>query len=170
MNPLIEAAFDDAENRYLKPEELALMTQYTQSIPSRLETYRSLRDHEMEIVQWVADQLQAEMPIEPVENLERSLKNALLMLRCCAMALLLNDETYIQHRFLVWAQPMAEVYGSQVIDTTLYGLMNHRLNQVLGVDRMRLLTPLLENAQNSFPSPNAPNASIPEENGIAIGW
>jgi hypothetical protein len=169
MNHLIEAAFDDAENRYLKPEEMALVSQYAQSIPARLEAYRSLRDHEIEIMQWVADQIQAEMPIEPVENLERSIKNGLLMLRCCAMAMLLDDESYVQNRFLVWAKPMTEVYGSQVVDTTLHGLMNHRLNQVLGVERMRFLTPLLEQAQE--PPASVPSAqSIPEENGVAIGW
>jgi Phycobilisome protein len=168
MNPQIEAAFDDAENRYLKPDEIGLISQYTTSLPARLETYRSLRDHEMEIMQWVADQLQAEMPIEPVENLERSIKNGLLMLRCCAMAMLLNDESYVQNRFLVWATPMTTVYGSQMVDTTLYGLINHRLGQVLGGDRMNLLNPMLLYAQDALPS--LTSQAVPEENGIAIGW
>jgi hypothetical protein len=169
MNQLLEAAYDDADNRFFKPEELALISQYATSLPARLETYRSLRDHELEIMQWVADQLQAEMPIEPVENLERSLKNALLMLRCCAMAMLLDDESYVQYRFLVWAKPMTQVYASQLVDTTLYALMNHRLNQVLGMERMSILTPLLLYAQNAAPEISS-EAALPEENGIAIGW
>jgi hypothetical protein len=168
MNPQIEAAFDDAENRYLKPDEIGLISQYTRSIPARLETYQSLRDHEMEIMQWVADQLQAEMPIEPVENLERSLKNALLMLRCCGMAMLTNDQGLIRDRFLVWAGSMTTVYESQLVDSTLYGLMNHRLNQVLGMERMSFLTPMLTFAQDGLPSILA--QPEPEENGIAIGW
>jgi Phycobilisome protein len=168
MNSQIEAAFDDAENRYLKPDEIGLISQYTQSLPARLEAYQSLRDHELEMMQWVADQLQAEMPIEPEENLERSLKNALLMLRCCGMAMLVNDQRLIRDRFLSWASSMTKVYESQLIDTTLYGLMNHRLNQVLGKERMSYLMPMLTFAQDSLPSILA--QPEPEENGIAIGW
>ena len=168
MNPQIEAAFDDAENRYLKPEALGLISQYTQSIPTRLETYQSLRDYELEIMQWVADQLEAEMPLESVDNLERSIKNGLLMLRCCAMSMLVNDEGLIRDRFLVWASSMTTVYESHLIDTTLYGLMNHRLNQVLGIERMVLLMPMLAYAQNALPSVFP--QPVLEENGIAIGW
>jgi Phycobilisome protein len=166
MNPQIEAVFDDAENRYLKPEELDLISQYTHSIPARLETYQSLRDYELEVMQWAADQLQAEMPLESVENLERSIKNGLMLLRCCAMAMLVNDQGLIRDRFLVWASPITTVYGLHLIDATLYRLMNHRLNQVLDGERMRLLTPMLAYAQNALPS----NFSqpIPEENGMAI--
>ncbi len=168
MNPQIEAVFDDAENRYLKPEEIGLISQYTQSLPARLETYQSLRDYELEIMQWAADQLQAEMPLESVENLERSIKNGLLLLRCCAMAMLVNDQGIVRDRFLVWASSMTTVYGSHLIDTTLYGLINRRLNQVLGVERMRLLMPMLVYAQDALPSTLSQPA--PEENGIAIGW
>ena len=167
MNPQIEAVFDDAENRYLKPEELGLISQYTHSIPARLETYQSLRDYELEIMQWVADQLQAEMPIESVENLERSIKNGLLLLRCCAMAMLVNDQGLIRDRFLVWASPMTTVYGSHLIDTKLYRLINQRLNQVLGVERMVLLMPMLAYAQDALPA--TLSQAAPEENGIAIG-
>jgi Phycobilisome protein len=167
MNPQLETAFDDAENRYLKPEELGLISQYTHSIPVRLEAYQSLRDHELEIMQWAADQLQAEMPLEPVENLERSVKNGLLMLRCCAIAMLVNDEGLIRDRFLVWASGMTTVYGSQLIDSTLYGLINHRLNQVLGVERMGYLTPMLAYAQDALPA--MLSQAVPEHE-IAIGW
>jgi hypothetical protein len=168
MNPQIEAVFDDADNRYLKPEELGLISQYTQSISARLETYQSLRDYELEIMQWAADQLQIEMPTEAVENLERSIKNGLLMLRCCAMAMLANDQGLIRDRFLVWASSMTTVYGSQRIDTALYSLINQRLNQVLGIERMRLLMPMLAYAQDALPTTLSQPA--PKENGIAIGW
>jgi Phycobilisome protein len=167
MNPQIEAVFDDAENRYLKPEELGLISQYTQSISARLETYQSLRDYELEIMQWAADQLQAEMPLESIENLERSIKNGLLMLRCCAMAMLINDQGLIRDRFLAWANSMTTVYGSQHIDAALYRLVNQRLNQVLGGERMRLLMPMLAYAQDV---PATLSQPAPEENGIAIGW
>ena len=143
------------------------MSQYVNSMPARLEAYRSLREHELEIMQWVAEQLQAEMPVEPVENLERSIKNALLMLRCCAMAMLLNDESFVHTRLVTWLAPRVTAYNSQNIDSTLYGLMNHRLNQVLGSDRMAVLTPLLTYAQTALPTAQ-PTAAVEGE--VAIGW
>ncbi|HEY9641872.1 MAG TPA: hypothetical protein V6C57_15400 [Coleofasciculaceae cyanobacterium] len=164
MHPQIEAIFDDADSRYLKVEELRLVAQYVGSMPARLTAYRSLRDHELDTMQWVADQLQAEMPHEKPENLERSLKNALLMLRHCGMAMLLNEEAIVRERFLSWVMPMVEVYNTQDIDSRLYQLLNQRLDQVLG-KHMVLLSPMLLMAQN-FLLPQPAELA----NGVSIGW
>lgn len=149
MHPQIEAIFDDANSRYLKVEELKLVAQYVGSIPVRLEAYRSLRNHDLEIMQWVADQLQAEMPHEKTENLERSIKTALLMLRHCGMSMLLNEDTIIKEQFLNWVVPMVEVYDTQAIDSRLYQLLNQRLDQVLD-KHMAYLSPRLLMAQNAL--------------------
>lgn len=156
MHPQIEAVFDNAETRYLKPEELRLITQYVQSLPERLAVYRSLRDQELEVMQWVADQLQAQMPQEEQELLERSIKNALLMLRCCSMGMLLNDEALIQERFLRWVSQSAKVYNTEKIDTTLYRLLNQRLTKMLGAKQMSCLSPMLTIAQNALVSQSEP--------------
>lgn len=164
MHPQLESIFDEAENRYLKPEELKFVTQYVESLPERLEVYRNLRDQELEIMQWVADQLQTQMPQESVENLERSLKNALLMLRYCSMGMLLNDEEFVQDRLLSWMGQTVKVYSTEKIDLALYRLMNQRLNQVLGTKSTSFLSPILAMAQNALLSAEEP------ANGVAIGW
>ncbi len=156
MHPQIEAILDEAENRYLKPEELSLINQYVDSLPNRMEAYRAVRDNELEIMQPVADQLQAALPQEKVENLERSIKNALLTLRYCAMGMLLNDESFIRDRLLGWLNGTASIYNSQTIDSTLYRLLNQRLAQVLSQNHMSLLNPFLSLAQTELlktPSP-----------------
>jgi Phycobilisome protein len=167
MHPQIEAIFDDADSRYLKVEELKLVAQYVSSVPARLAAYRSLRDHELEIMQWVSDQLQAELPHENTENLERSLKHALLMLRHCGMAMLLNEETIVKERFLNWVVPLVEVYHTQAIDSRLYQLLNQRLDQVLG-KHIVFLSPLLLMAQTAL----LPQSDEPAElaNDMAISW
>ncbi|MBD2021622.1 hypothetical protein H6F43_15690 [Leptolyngbya sp. FACHB-36] len=147
MHPPIQAIFDDAENRYLKSEELTVLNQYVQSLPSRLEMYRLVRDQEIEWVQQVADQLQAEMPQEPVENLERSLRNALLVLRCCTMGMLLNDESFVEKRLFSWFSATNSVYNTRSIDVALYRLLNQTLSQVLAPNQLDLLSPLLNQAQ-----------------------
>lgn len=157
MHPQIEAIFDQAESRYLNPEELNLINEYVDSLPERLETYRTVRDRELELMQQVADQVQAAMPQEKIENLERSIKNALLLLRYCSMGMLLNDESFVQERLLNWLRGTMSVYNTQAIDTTLYRLLNQRLSQTLSPNQMSLLTPFLSMAQNtllqSTPSP-----------------
>lgn len=164
MHPHLETIFDDAENRYLKPEELRCVTQYVESLPMRLETYRTLRDQELEIMQWVADQLQAQLPQEKQENLERSIKNALLMLRYCGMGMLLNDEAFVEKHFVNWVSQSIKVYNSEKIDLLLYRLLNQHLKQVLGANQMSILSPMLTRVQSSLLSHSEPM------NGVAIGW
>lgn len=158
----ISSVFDQAENRYLKPKELKLITQYVASMPERLDTYRTLRDRELEIMQAVVDQLQAELPQEAAENLERCIKNALLMLRNCALSLLLDDETIVQRRFLDWVEPLSRIYGTTTIDAKLYRLLNQQLSNVLSANHMRYLSPSLLMAQAALLSQSGPLSDIDE--------
>jgi len=148
MHPQIETIFDEAETRYLKPEELGVLGEYVNSLPTRLETYRLLRDQEIDIMQAVADQLEAELTQAKMEELERSIKNALLVLRYCAMGMLLNDTTFVETRIKGWLTQVMKAYDTHAIDTALYRLLNQHLNQVLNHDQMAQLSPLLTLAQN----------------------
>ncbi|WP_421655737.1 hypothetical protein [Leptothermofonsia sp. ETS-13] len=150
MHPKIEAIFNEAENRYLTPDELGLISQYVDSLPERLEVYRILRDRELEMMQQVADQLQAAMPGEDITNLERSIKNALLLLRYCAMGMLLDDESFVKDRLLGWLQATLSSYNTQAIDTTLHRLLNQQLSQTLSASQLNLFTPILSMAQNTL--------------------
>jgi hypothetical protein len=155
MHSKIAALFDDVENRYLKPEELTLVGQYVESIPARLDAYRALRDRELEVMQQVADQLQREMAEAPVADLERCIKNALLLLRCCAMGMLLNDETFVQERLLSWLNETLSVYNTRSIDMALHRLLNQRLSQVLSPKQISLVGPHIKKAQTLLLQPTA---------------
>lgn len=146
----LESLFDEADTRYLKPEELNLVNQYVSSLPERVGAYRTLRDQELSIMQQVADQLQVEMPQEKAENLERSIKNALLMLRSCSMAMLLSDESYIQERLFNWVLQTAQVYNTGAIDTLLFRLLNQQLSQAISAKQMAHLKPMLVFAQSGL--------------------
>lgn len=147
MHPQIETLFDEAESRYLKPEELGLLNQYVDSLPARLTAYHTLRDRELDIMQPVADQLQKELPQEKIENLERAIKNALLTLRYCAMGMLLNDEAFVRDRLISWLGGTMSLYNNQSINTVLYRLVHQRLTEVLSGQAISLLTPHLSAAQ-----------------------
>lgn len=139
--------FDEVDSRYLKPEELSLLGQYVESLPARLEAYRTLRDREIDIMQQVADQLQTERPDANVADLERSIKNGLLLLRCCAMAMLLNDDTFVQNRLINWLSSTLAAYDTQQIDLALHRLLNQRLSQALIPKQINLLGPHIKKAQ-----------------------
>ncbi|MBC6475442.1 MAG: hypothetical protein GDA48_23740 [Hormoscilla sp. GM102CHS1] len=131
MHPKLEAIFNEAESRYLKPEELKIISQYVESLPSRLETYQQLRDKELEIMQAVASQLETQLPQAKTSELERSLKNAMLMLRYCGIAMLLNDESFVKERLRGWLDVIVETYNSSEIETKLYRLLWQQLSQVM---------------------------------------
>jgi len=147
MHPQIEALFDQAESRYLKPEELGLLNQYVDSLPARLTAYRTLRDRELDVMQPVADQLQVELPQEKIEHLERAIKNALLTLRYCAMGMLLNDETFVKERLSSWLGGTMSLYNNPTINSTLYRLLHQQISTVLGNPTTSLITPHLLMAQ-----------------------
>lgn len=147
MHPQLESVFDEAENRYLKPEELGLLSHYVSSLPDRLETYRVLRDRELEIMQQVADNLVASLPNEAQAHLERTIRNGLLVLRYCAMGMLLEDETFVQGRIQGWLKETIQAYETPHIEAKLYALLTQFLMQSLTTAQMALLQPMLALAQ-----------------------
>ena len=159
MHPQLEAVFNEAETRYLKSEELNLINQYVDSLPARLEAYRALRECELVVMQQVADQIQAAMPQEKIENLERSIKNALLLLRYCAIGMLLNDDSFVQERLINWLSSTISIHNTPAIDTQLYRLLNQGLSKTLSPNQVSLLSPYITKAQTVLLQP-APTPAL----------
>ncbi|MGF1495997.1 MAG: hypothetical protein ACFB8W_04115 [Elainellaceae cyanobacterium] len=155
MHPQIDAMFDEAENRYLKPNELDILNHYVESLPDRLETYRHLRDQEVSVMQQVVEQLEQQFPNEKTEVLERCLKNALLVMRYSAMGMLLNDESFLQNRLISWLEETVKVFNTQALDTALYRLLNQRLSETLTPNQLRLIQPHLTMAERALIQPTA---------------
>lgn len=164
MHPQLESVFDEAEKRYLKPEELTVLNQYVGSLPNRLELYRQLRDREIDVMQTVADNLSASMPNASQANLERSIKNALLVLRYCAMGMLLEDQSFVQDKVSGWLKDSMQAYNTTEIDTQLYQLLDQQLAQVFDAQQMGLLRPMLELAQSKLFGNEKPVTAD------ALGW
>lgn len=160
MHPAIESIFDEAENRYLKPEELSVLNTYVESLPERMETYRCIRDKEIEVMQHVADQLEARFTDKSHAVLERCLKNALLVMRYASMSMLLNDESFLKNRLVMWLEETASVYETRDIDTALYQSLNQRLSEILTVDQVDLIRPHLTSAEKAVVSPNKSEVKV----------
>ncbi len=150
MNLEFESIFDRAEGRYLKAEELNTLTLYVESLPERLDAYKRLRDHEIEVLQSVADQIQVDLPNASIEDLERAIKNLLVVLRYCAMAMLLNDEVFLRERLLGWLEEVNRAFNLRPINEALYGLLSQGLKQELSPPQFALLCPYVTLAQASL--------------------
>lgn len=150
MHPKIEALLDQAESRYLKPEELDTFKHYAISLAQSLKTYELLREQEVAIFQPIADQLIKTFPDINQEILERSLKNWLLILRHCAMAMLLNDQEFLQQNLLEWLKGLVQTHQMLAVETKLYQLLQARLKAVLSPQALMLLQPFLTQAQTTL--------------------
>ena len=150
MHPELETLLAEAENRYLKTEELQVLTQYVESLPQRLETYRSLRDGEVEILQAVADRVPGLIPDVPEEKIERSLKNMMLMLRYCSMSMLINDDSLVKERLVNWLSETMSMYDSEELDKVLYKLLNQELMKTLSPEQIKLIKSPLMLAQTQL--------------------
>jgi hypothetical protein len=163
MHPTIDAIFNEAEKRYLNPDELGLVTQYVDSLGDRLELYRLLRDQELILLQPIADQLEGAFPQAETKLLERVLKNGILALRACTMAMLLKDEHYIQER-IAWLQQVQTNYNSQSFDQAFYKFLEQQLKQKLSAKQLALLQPSLTEVKTALQQPQkAVSLDSPDE-------
>lgn len=143
MHPKIDVLLEEAEQRYLQTNELNLLNQYVRTVPTRLEVYRFLQERDIEVMQWVADQMQASLGADAQPMLERSLRNALLTLRYCALAMLLDDENLVADKLGTWWQESNMDAEARSVDVNLFRFLNQRLSELLSQPQMALLTPHL---------------------------
>ncbi len=152
MHSPLDGIFDEAENRYLKPEELQTIGHYVASIAERMSAYRALRDRELEVIQQAADQVQLEMPSIETAELERTIKNGMLTLRHCGMAMLLDDPSFVQKRLLNWLKDSIELHQTQGADAAFFELMKQQLQLSLNAQQMALLEPFFNQVEAVMPT------------------
>lgn len=147
MIPKIQELINQAQDRYLATDELGLMESYVSSLPDRLKLYKLIRDREIDILQAVADQVSAELPNVTDEELEVGIKNLILVLRYCSMAMLLNDDSFLKERLLNWLEGIMSMRDMRRLNETLYKLLNQGIRQQLSPSQLALLQPLITTAQ-----------------------
>lgn len=126
MHQTVATLFDTTVKRFLHPAEVAQVSSYVKTVPDRLTTYRQLRDLELEIFGPVVEEIQAQLPdVDPIA-LERSLKGAILAVRHCAMAMLIEDAS-VAKEAQQWVQQTQMTYATDAIDRSLYALITQQL-------------------------------------------
>ncbi|MBE9028979.1 hypothetical protein IQ266_04275 [filamentous cyanobacterium LEGE 11480] len=148
MHPTFAGVFDDAEKRYLPTDSLKEIHRYVKSVPLRINLYRMLRDNEVKIMQVVADRLVADFETtETAATIERSLQNGLLLMRHCAMAMLMDNSQQLEPQLLNWLRESMQIHGTETVDASLYGYLRQVLAKVLNPQQLPLIDGLLTQAQ-----------------------
>jgi Phycobilisome protein len=148
MHPEIEALLDQAENRFLKGEELIAFKRQVATLSQRLKIYEFLREKEVSIFQPIANKLEETFPDAKEETLERSLKHWVLVLRYCAMAMLLNDRDFLEQRLLGWVSGIVEAHQTHKIEATVCNLLQTRLKELLSEQARAILQPFFDQAKS----------------------
>ena len=148
MHPEIEALLDQAETRFLKGEEIIAFKRQAATLAQRLKIYEFLREKEATIFQPVANKLQESFPNQKEETLERSLKHWVLVLRYCAMAMLLNDLDFLEQRLQDWVSGIVEAHQTQKVEATVCTLLETRLKELLSEQARAILQPFLDQAKS----------------------
>jgi len=147
MDAKIKDLIEQAQERYLKSDELVLLDDYVKSLPERLTLYKLLRDREIEILQKVADRAETELSKTDTAEIESGIKNLILVMRYCAMGMLLNDENFLKQRLLRWLEQIMALKEMRQINDVLYKLLNQILRQELSTHQLSLIQPLITTAQ-----------------------
>jgi len=147
MDAKIKDLIEQAQDRYLKSDELDLLDGYVKSLPERLTLYKLLRDREIEILQKVADRAEIELNKTDTADIESGIKNLILVMRYCAMGMLLNDENFLKQRLLRWLEQIMALKEMRQINDVLYKLLNQILRQELSTHQLSLIQPLITTAQ-----------------------
>ena len=168
MNPKLEAFFKEPEKAYLQPDELNVLSQFVSSLPERINFYRRLRNEELTLLQTVADSLQQQFPHESEDRLKSSLQNGILALRCAAMAMLIDDPTFVTRRLASWLPDITSAYETQAIDDALYRLLKQQFSARFTHQQMALLSPGIEAAHALLSPQKGNDAAITSETLVGL--
>lgn len=145
-----EELFYQAEDHYLHPSEIKTFKTQVGVLAERLDTYKFLRDQEIAIFQTVADSLVKAFPETNPKLLEKAIKHWLCVMRYGAMAMLLNNPDYFQHRLLEWLTDVIQAHEMVSVEQRLYELLENRLQQMIDKEQFALLKPFLTQAQTTL--------------------
>ena len=139
--------FHAAEDSYLQDSDLQYYEASMATLESRLALYEMLRDSEEKIFQRLALSLREDYPDTAPAKLQLALKHWILILRYCAMAMLLEDSEFLKYRLLEWMTDVVSAHELQDIESSLYQMLKRRLKKFMSGEQLDLLNPYLSLAQ-----------------------
>ncbi len=145
MNRTMLELLNTAERRYLETAEQQQLWQHFHAMTNRLQVYEQLRTQEAQIFRPVVRQ----MPNTDEATAMAALRDWVGALRGAALAMVLDDPEFFEHRVGQWlqARPRSPLHA------TLGQLLHAQLKTVLGAQGWPLLAPYWEQAQRCLGCP-----------------
>ena len=143
----IDSILHKAEDEYLEQQDLANFKGQIFALEKRLQVYEIISSKETEIFQSIATRL-ANNPDEP-DKIRLGLKHWLMVMRYCAMAMLLDNPDYLKYR-LEWLSEQVEAYQTKAIEQKIFELLQKRFQKVLDSEQLSILKPYLEQTRNAL--------------------
>jgi Phycobilisome protein len=147
MYPVFQELIHQAESEYLNSNEIELLKGEVSTFKQRIHLYKTIRDKEISMFQEIADQLVLDMSEKDPRNIENCLRQWLLIMRYCAMAMLINNPEFLERRLLEWLIDIVEVEETQAISNSLYSLLMGKLNKLVSDQQVTYIEPFLSQAK-----------------------
>lgn len=144
MIPDLKSLLYKAEAEYLGGAELNIFKSQAFSLEQRLKIYELLRDREIEVWQYIADNIVRKFPEEDELKIEQALQYWIAILRHCTTAMLGENYLYLEDRVLEWLPEQIEVYELKDISINIYNLLSKRLLKIMGSESFAVFQPFWE--------------------------
>ena len=145
----IDSILYKAEAEYLEQQDLANFKGQVFALEKRLQIYEIISSKETEVFQTIASRLVNDFPDEP-DKIKLALKHWLMVMRYCAMAMLLDNPDYLEYRILEWLSEQVEAYQTKAIEQRIFELLQKRYCKVLNSEQLSILQPYLEQTRNAL--------------------
>ena len=101
----------EADGRYATDEELSFLTDYLDSVQTRISAYDKVRDNEETILEKLLEKIHEMYPKVYLENIDRIQKicrrDVSILLRCMMASTLFDDLDRTRNTFLLWHKTIA---------------------------------------------------------------
>ena len=144
MNPTFEKFLNLAEEQYLPCNEVENYRGYLASLEKKVEVYEIVRDQEVFLFQILADKLQEKYPDERHNMLCEAISQWSLVLKYCAMAMILDNSEYLSMRIDNWLRELIQLRSIPQLDKILYETLVEILPEVLLDEQIYLIQPYLD--------------------------
>lgn len=147
MNREIRGMLSDAEGRYLEPTEQSMLKEFADSLDARLESMRAVQAVETEVVETVVETVMEDHPEASAKHDEledKMRRDVTLVLRYCTMAMVREDESFLEEKLLHWFRTIIEAYEMGEYADTGYSTLVDACEQHLDDEHFRRLRPYLE--------------------------
>lgn len=147
MNTQIRGMLSDAEGRYLEPTEQSMLKEFAESLDTRLEVMRAIQAKEGSMIEAAVEEV-LEHHADAVEHHEdfedKMRRDMTLVLRYCTMAMVREDESFLEEKLLHWFRTIIEAYEMTEYADTAYGTLLEAAADELDEDHYQVVRPYLE--------------------------